>query len=450
MITGFLFFYNLLFLPALFLLVICGIFYSRLRVWIYSSLLTPNAFAQRFGFAGANSLAQVWIHSASLGETMALAEFLRLLRRSHPSLKIHMTCMTPAGRNAAQKHYLGRELIDSVSLMPVDFWPVLSAYMSRMPHLRALFIVETEIWPNLIRMAYGRGLRLAWINARVTQKSVQWFGFVSAFARETLNCFDMIAAGSQSTQTILLELGIKPDKISLSGNLKWDFKAPPNTLEKAHAGRLRAALGLADTAFFFAAASTRPGEEAIILEACRKMAAKHSAFRAALAPRHPERVDEIKKIAASLGFFHVSYSQILESNSSGLSPARTPAQMPQLILVDCFGALLNLYGAADAVFVGGTLIDGYGGHNFLEPAAYAKPLAVGPYFANFSDIASVFKSKQAIQIVKNTSDLEILLDSWIKDAVWRAACGQHALNAFAGSQGASQKTWELIQPLVAI
>ncbi len=298
----------------------------------------------------------LWIHAASMGEVKAVAGLIRAIRKAAPDLFICLSTMTATGRQVAA----GIRELDHVMPFPFDGAWVMRRFMKRMDP-KALIIVETELWPNLIRAARGRHVPVFVVNARMTTRSFRRYGYFRDIAALILDNVRVLAMAESDAERFS-KLGAK--KVSTLGNLKLDSLSEVN-MEKREA--IRATLGAGDRPVFIAG-SIREGEEAKILEALRRAKADVPELFSILAPRHHDQVVYLADLAEKGRFAWCRRSKMEKG--------------ADVVIVDTMGELFSLYGASDVAFVGGSLVN-VGGQNILEPIAWGIPTIHGPHMDNF-------------------------------------------------------------------
>ncbi|MFC1521499.1 3-deoxy-D-manno-octulosonic acid transferase [Elusimicrobiota bacterium] len=426
--------YNILFPLLIFVFSIAKLLGSR-RSLIFKELLSARSWLERLGLSGIDPQARIWIHAASAGETKALKKFLQLAKLRTPAPKIHLSCTSSSARKLAHDEYCAPGLVSSVSYMPLDFWPIVWLYMLRLPNIKEIIIVETELWPSFIYEAKRRSKRLYLINARMSERTVRWGKRFKNLSQWLTSLFDKIILSGEKQKQNFIDIGAGQDILRVSGNMKLDLNVSGTAHPHGKArGAMRKQLGLGEKHILITGASTHPTEEGIIAREFLELRKAHDSLRLLVAPRHLERLDDVKRTLEDLGLGFALYSQITQS----------PAPESYIIILDTFGILMDLYSASDIIFMGGSFIKKPGGHNFLEPAAMSKPIIMGPMFANFREIADPFIKAGALEIVKDHADLGQALSRFIKDPDLRSQYGKNAQNCLFEIQGASQKTWEII------
>lgn len=369
----------------------------------------------------------LWIHAASMGEAALIPPLAQTLGKSLPSVPLAVSTMTQTGRQRAAKVRPG----DSFFL-PLDFPISVMLALSRV-RPSALVLMETELWPNLIWLAAARGIPVVIANARLSEKSLPWYRAFSFLFRPLLNRTAAIACQSDDDCRRYQSLGIVPGKAFKAGNIKFDSIRGPAGPEERQARRQK--FGIEPDDLVLVAGSTRPGEEEVVLEAWRMLSSR---VRLIIAPRHPDRFDQVERLLSQRGLAYARRSRLPES-PSGWS----------VLLLDSMGELVEAYAAGDIALVGGSFAP-VGGHNPLEPAALGLPVAFGPHMFNARDSArSLVEAGGAAQADGPERLAEILM-RWINDPAERRACGEKARQAVERQQGASERIARIMKGLVII
>jgi 3-deoxy-D-manno-octulosonic-acid transferase len=323
--------------------------------------------------------------------------------------------------------------------LPLDWRGAVGAALERIqPSL--LVIVETELWPNLLRAAREFGARIILINARLSTRSFRRYRLLRPLMRRVLEYVNVICAQTEADAERFLRLGAAPERILLSGNLKFDSE-PPRLA--AFPGLLAKAVGVKGRSPIMIAASTMPGEEPIVLQAWSKLRAQYPKALLVLAPRHPVRFDEVTQILAHSGRSFARRTH-LASQEPELS---SQMAAPEVLLLDTIGELAGILELADVVFMGGSLVP-TGGHNILEAAYWAKPVVFGPHMENFRDIAQLFLEANACVQVQDGAGLA---DSVLKLFGDRAAAqrlGERGRRVLEKQTGATARVLAQIQRLL--
>ncbi len=379
--------------------------------------------AERFGFYGDTPAAQpcLWVHAVSVGETRAAEPLIRALQARYPRHRILLTHMTPTGRDTGEavfgdgvmRAYLPYDLPGAVARFVEHFRPA------------AGVVMETEVWPNLIHAARRRDLPLYLVNARLSARSLAGYRRTGALARDALAAFAAIAAQSAADAERLQALGAA--RVTVTGNLKFDLAPSDAQLEQGRAWR--AAVGARPVVL---AASTREGEEALLLDAVLRAGAGDVLW--VIVPRHPQRFDSVAALITARGLR-------LQRRSAGTAIARDT----QVLLGDSMGEMAVYYALSDVVLMGGSFLD-FGAHNLIEPCAAAKPVIVGPSTYNFTDAAEAAHAAGAALSVETMEVAVTLALQLLADAPRRAQMGSAGVAFTAAHRGATQRVVALIRP----
>jgi 3-deoxy-D-manno-octulosonic-acid transferase len=392
---------------------------------------------ERFGFLPASfqqsAAGAVWVHGVSVGETLAVAGLVKEIQRRYPERKIFLSHVTPAGRAAGETRLPG---VAGRFYLPLDWsWSVRRALRRIRPAL--LLIVETELWPNLLRAAHACGTRVVVVNARLSGRSLGRYRLVRRFTRRVLENVDLICAQSAREAERFRSLGAEAERVVVTGNLKFDAK-PPEAGELT--ARLEKALQLAPRRPVLVAASTMPGEERLLLSAWAEIRRVHPQALLILAPRHPARFETVAQLLAREGWGFVRRTA-LEENEQKLASQISSAE---ILLLDTIGELAGIFKVGDVAFVGGSLVP-TGGHNLLEPAFWTKPIVCGPHMENFQDIAQLFVEAGAALQVPDLASLSRTILSLVADAGRRQQLGAAAKQLLERESGATLRVLEHLE-----
>jgi len=366
----------------------------------------------------------IWVHAVSVGESIAIAPLVKKLKIQHPNIPIVITTTTSTG--AEQVNKLG-DLVEH-RYMPIDFaWCVRGFIKQIKPRL--MVIVETELWPNTLDTVNRKNIPIIVVNARLSARSAQGyqkFSFVWKLIANNINHFLCLHEDDASR---FIALGINKEKVSITGSLKYDITIPDQIDLEAKA--LRKQLG--EMRPIIIAASTHKGEDNIILSAFKTLKLTQPATLLILVPRHPERFTEVELLCKAEHF-----SVIRRTRKQVIEPHL------DIYLADTMGEMLLLMATADIVFMGGSLLgDKVGGHNFIEPAALAKPIISGESYYNFADIGKQLSSQNAIKICAN-ENLSDAFEQLISDNTLAKKMGKSAQQIVFKNQGALQKSLSVI------
>jgi 3-deoxy-D-manno-octulosonic-acid transferase len=373
-----------------------------------------NHWRQRLGYLQAPPQPVIWVHAVSVGETIAAAPLVNALLARYPEQAILMTAMTATGAARARALFGGRV---QVAFSPYDTPGAVRRFLDRARPV-ALVILETELWPNMVALTRARGIPVMLVNARLSERSARGYRRIGGLVRPMLASLDWIAAQAEEDARRFVEIGAAPESVTVTGSIKFDVDIALDL--RLAAASLRTALGA--TRPVWIAASTHDGEDNQILAAHRAVLARYPEALLILVPRHPERFSQVAD----------------EVTAAGLRLARRSAgeegRAVQVYLADTMGELLLLYGAADLAFVGGSLIE-RGGHNPLEPAAWALPVITGPQVFNFEVIYDALEAGNGLLRVTDSVSLARAVLSLLADPQLRRQTGRNALAIVAANRG---------------
>jgi 3-deoxy-D-manno-octulosonic-acid transferase len=380
--------------------------------------------AQRFGF-GAVLPAPVWLHAASAGEVQAAAILVTALRRQHPQLPLLVTATTAAGLARARTLFASQSV--AVRYLPLDLPGSVRRFLQRV-RPRLAVVLETEIWPNLIRACVTAQVPVTFVSARLSARSARRYRRLGNRMREVLATVAQVAAQTPADAQRFAQLGVPAGRIEVTGNLKTDFSVPDTVV--ASGAQLRARLGPQRPVWV--AGSTHEHEEQQVLEAHRAVRRTSPAALLILVPRHPRRF-------AAVG----DWLQREQVDFARQSRAEAVTERTQVLLVDAMGMLLDCYAAADVAFVGGSLV-AVGGHNLLEPAALGRPILTGPDHANAREILQALLDAQGVRIVCDAADLGRGVAALLQDADARQRLGAQALQVVTAGRGSCARVMALL------
>ncbi|MCA1179653.1 lipid IV(A) 3-deoxy-D-manno-octulosonic acid transferase [Pantoea rwandensis] len=400
-----------------------------LRLWLRGRKAPAyrKRWAERYGYcAGKVEPHGIVLHSVSVGETLAAVPLVRALRHRYPMLPITVTTMTPTGSERAQSAF-GKD-VHHVYL-PYDLPGSINRFLDTVDP-RLVIIMETELWPNIIRILHQRQIPLVIANARLSERSAKGYKKLGGFMRDLLQRITLIAAQNNEDAERFLSLGLKRTHLAVTGSLKFDISVTPELAARAVTLRRQ----WASRRQVWIATSTHEGEETIILDAHRRLLQQFPDLLLILVPRHPERFKDACDLTQKRGF-----SFTLRSSGE------IPSSATQVVIGDTMGELMMLYGIADIAFVGGSLV-GRGGHNPLEPAAHAIPVLMGPHIWNFKDICAKLQQAEGLITVTDVVSLEKEVANLLQDDDYRRYYGRHAVEVLHQNQGALQRLLQLLEP----
>ena len=369
----------------------------------------------------------IWVQAVSVGEVMLAKTLLSAIRAAKPDIRFYLSTTTPTGRDMAE-----RTLADSTEALlyfPADLPFAVRRTLDRLRP--ALFIaLETEIWPNLLRSLARREVPAVIVNGRISPDAFARYRRARFFFRRVLRNLDLALMQTEEDAERLVYMGMSPERVAVTGNLKFDTPPP-----RDDGSELAAAIGIEPEETVFLAGSTVEGEEMQVLDAYR--AASRSCGRPVLvlAPRHPDRFDTVARELETSGVRFARRSQM----------ERATAGDREVLLLDSLGELPRLYGRARVVFVGGSLVP-RGGHNILEPAACGKPVLFGPHMENFRDIAGQMLAGGGGLQVRDREHLAEMMERVARDDDLFARAGAAARAVVETNRGALKRTLELLEP----
>lgn len=377
--------------------------------------------------------APIWIHAVSLGETEAAFILIKQLRHLYPTQPILFT-----GGNSSAINTAKQKAIDNVniSFLPLDYaWLRRRLFNAVKPKL--LILMETELWPNLLRTAHEQNIPLVIIQARLSQSSRRNYPkYGQPLLRQLLAPVSLVAAQTQADADILIELGIKRQNCHLFGNIKYDLILPSHLDQ--HCLALQKRLG---SRWIWSAGSTHAGEETPLIQAHRQLASVAENPLLILVPRHP---NYFNRLADQLNEMNISFQRW----SEWIQQADNLDSSVEVLLVDTLGQLMLCYQVAQVCFVGGSLV-AWGGHNLLEPAALGKPIITGLHNHNFADIEQGLASVQGMVSISHESELAERLIHYYQQPEQANIMGLNAQAYFHQQQGATKKIIAALQKYIA-
>lgn len=418
----------------------------NLPSFVYRALVRKKSISglrQRLGFLPpelqGDGRRTIWLHGCSVGEVLAAQPLAFHLRNGFPDARIVVSTTTPTGQAIARERFAK---YDGVFYFPLD-WP--SVIRRVLDHVRPdlIILLETEIWPHLLRECGSRRIPVVMVSGRISARSFPRYRLVRPFLRRVLEDYALLIMKADEDAARIRALGAPPHKVVVGGNLKYDRDVVERGCLDSIAEGLDRLLHLSQGPPLIVAGSTHKGEEAIVLAALRRLR-RHPDLcqvRLLLAPRHPERFDEVAEMLERSGFTFVRRSKVEENDDSA-----------DVILLDTIGELAAVYRFASIVFVGGTLVP-KGGQSILEPALYAKPILIGPHMENFSGIIEDFRRENAVIQLQERFGEEIvdqLVGVWIdllKEETRSREVGKRAQAILEKNRGAALRTVEHITTL---
>ncbi len=374
----------------------------------------------------------IWLHAVSVGEVLAVSRLVGELDRAFPEYQLLISTTTRTGQELARDRF-GAE---RVFYCPLDLPWAVRAYLKALEP-QMVVLAETEFWPNLLSGCFRRGIPVAVVNARISDRSWPRYLRFKGLGRTFLSRIARVLAQSEPDAERLKAIGCAPERVSVAGNLKFDVRAA----KEAEATRLlkTAARGVR----IVVAGSTLDDEEAALLEAWPQMLAADPNLVLVLAPRHPER---FAAVGAQLERSGASWTRRSEWTLLAGDSVQ-PIQAGQVVLLDTIGELASVYSLAAVAFVGGSVVAA-GGHNPLEPAQFGVPIVMGPNYANFRAITEDLLAHQALRIATR-EELARTLIALLHDPEAAKAMGGRARQVFEQQAGATDRTVAALRELLS-
>ncbi len=373
-----------------------------------------------------------WIHAVSVGETRAALPLVKALKREYPQTALVISNVTETGHEIASQVAEA----DCCLFFPYDFSPVVRRVLRRI-HPALIVIVETEIWPNFIRLAHESGIPVVLANGRISDRSYPRYQWIKMFIRPILQQFSRFCMQTAEDARRLRMLGAPAAKVRISGNVKFDLDIP--LPDDDDADRLRKHFHLPGGEMVWVAGSTHAGEEEAVADVYQQLMDEGTALRLVLVPRHPERCPEVGKMLAGRGISFVRRRQLTAGDR--LAPG-------VVLLVDTVGELQQLYAVADLVFVGGSLVP-VGGHNVLEASAVRRPVIFGPHMHNFREISQLLLAAGGGIMVAGAGELSAAVKQLLDSEEKRQLMGHAGYELIDKNRGATAFTLEMIRHVLA-
>lgn len=378
----------------------------------------------------------IWLHCVSVGEVQAALSVVRRLKDTFPDHTLVVSTTTVTGQRLAQTIF-GKQAV-AVFYFPID-WAWTVRRVLRKVNPAALFIMETELWPNLFRAAHKRTTPVVLLNGRISDKSFRRYKRIRPFISRVLNDLTLATMQSEQDAKRIRELGLANDRIVSVGNLKFDSAGSVADAELTN--QLGKRFGFADGRQLFVAASTHDPEEAVVLNAFRVLRQSHPNLRLLLAPRHPERFAEVAALLTASEF----------SGARRSAPAAHDDAWADIVLLDSIGEVSAIFPLAEIAFIGGS-IAAHGGHNVIEPAAHGVCTITGPHTSNFAAITNALLAEGALVQLSETphpaAELAEVVQKLLSDTKRRAEIGARARAVCHAHRGATARTLELLSPIL--
>jgi len=368
---------------------------------------------------------RVWFHALSVGETLSVKPLVKAFKSRYPDLEIIFSTATETGQDIARER-LG-PYVQRFFYLPHDFPWILDAVVRRLKP-DCFVLVETDIWPNLLRVLERQQVGRILVNGRLSPKSVaRYRTYRSLFS--PFGLFDYIFAQSAKDGEHFVALGAEPDRVHAVGNLKFDsLPAPLSDLEIGH---LRKITGIDEEREVWIAGSTHAGEEEILFKVHHLLLRKHRDLLLILAPRRVQRISKLTSVAERFGL-----SMVTRSSSAS-------CRGKDVYVLDSLGELSRFYALADVAFIGGSLVP-FGGHNPLEAVVQGKPCVWGPHLFNFREIGAMLLDAGVAKIAASEEQLLAVVADWLKDVRYREEIELRARRLIESNSGCSERILNLL------
>jgi 3-deoxy-D-manno-octulosonic-acid transferase len=382
----------------------------------------------------------IWIHCVSVGETEAARPLVRALLDKFPSYRLVVSTTTVTGQRIAREAF-GREAA-AVFYFPIDWaWTVRRVLGTLQP--AAVLIMETELWPNLLRECRARAIPVALVNGRISITSFDRYKLIRPFISRLLGNISIALMQSEQDASRIRELGIPNGRVLMTGNVKFD--SAEGVIDDGATANIRERFGFDGTERLIVAASTHAPEEDVVIDALKLIKSSEPVYqvRLLIAPRHPERFDEVASLLQGSGLTWARRSDA----------ARSEDESCEVILLDTIGELRAVYPLADVAFVGGSIVP-HGGHNALEPAARGVCIVTGAHTDNFAAVTKALLDENAIVQLPQVSasearvELASALSTLLSNDAQRREMGQRALEVCSRNRGATERTVQMLAKLL--
>lgn len=381
--------------------------------------------SERFGFLPHRPRpGGLWVHAVSVGETLAAAQFVKQFMEQNPSTPVIITSTTPTGSEQV-KRIFGERVFHMY--LPYDLPSFINRFIKNIQP-GALVIIETELWPNLLASCAKHDLPVVLANARMSEKSARGYAKLPALTRPMLHSLSVVAVQNPTDGRRFIELGLPTGRMKVTGSVKFDVTVPEDCHKQGVA--LRGQWG-ADRPVL-ALASSHPTEDEQLLDIYPALEEAVPGLLLLLIPRHPERFEPVTNAARS---------RHLRVHRRTNGPASNDSQ---IYVADTMGEMLNMLAAADVVVMGGSLYQGGGGHNPIEPAALGKATLIGADHINFTSIVNELTDAGAMAACESLSALQEEVIRLLNDSNAREAMGQKGLEVVETNRGAVALLLELI------
>ncbi len=374
----------------------------------------------------------IWLHAASVGEIVATSPIVREIRKEMPEAVIVVSVVTATG------YRMARQIIkdsDGLLYFPLDL-PYFTNRILNIIRPKIILLVETEIWPNFLRIAEEEKIPVMMVNGRISQRSAFRYRLIHGFTKKILSSIRIFCMQSQVDKKNIIHIGADPNKVTVTGNTKYDQSYAIVSEEEKQ--RFRFVFGVEkDGGPVMIAGSTHSGEDDIVCRAFVKIREEFPKAKLIIAPRHIFQADQVAETARKYGLILQKRSDIREEAKAGTDG----------VILDTIGELGRIYSICDLVFVGGSMVS-VGGHNILEPAAHGKPIIVGPHMFNFIEIFELLSSRGACKMAQNEAEFSEICLQILRDRALAESMRQSCLKIVEENQGATKRNLEELKRLM--
>ena len=417
-----------------------NLFFCLFSILYIPSLLIRGkfhrGFMQRFGFLPQEMeglTSPVWIHAVSVGEAVLAAKLSARIKKVFPEVKTVISTTTRTGNEMVHKY--GEGTADTVFYYPLDISGIVRRVV-RAINPRLYVMVETELWPNLLEELSRKGVPTVLVNGRISDSSFKGYKKILFITRRILKNIDCFCMQSKQDSERIEALGASRDKIFVTGSMKFDKILDFSGSEFLN----KETLGYTGENQIIVAGSTHYPEEIELVDLYKSLREKKKDLRLILAPRHIERVDEIKSSIEKRGMVTHTFSEVIEGEKADVNKC-------DILLVDTIGHLKDLYSVASVVFIGGSLAR-RGGQNPIEAARWKKAIVFGPHMSNFREISEVFLENDAARQVKDAKELKEVFEDLLSDTEKNKRLAEAAKKVIESNCGAVDKTADKIKDYI--
>ncbi len=401
-------------------------FYDRLK---QSAGVMPTPTLEKSAYHNA-----IWVHAASVGEVVAASPIVRELKTRYPGEMVVVSVVTATGHRMAQRII---PEADGHIFFPFDL-PVITNRIVKIVDPKVIILIETELWPNFLRLSWRRRIPVMMMNGRISDRSMRRYSLIRPFTAKMLRQIRRFCMQSSFDADHIIAMGAEPGRVIVTGNTKYDQTYA--TVSEEEQAALKKEFRFDSRGPILVAGSTHGGEEEILMRAFKEVLKAYPEARLLLAVREVTRAAKVKAHIFLHGFSVIRRTEMGTGSDNG--------KPHQVVILDTIGELGRLYSMADVVFVGGSFVK-VGGHNILEPAAHGKPVLVGPYMFNFREIFELLSKRGVCLMAKDEADFTKKLLDLLADKPRIREMGRKALEVVAENQGATQRNIERFEELVS-